>query len=457
MTVVASPALANDSLENHPLEAHFQQLSDRLIAQLDATEALSLELSGEQSQFLRFNNARVRQAGIVTDANLTLRLISDQRTAFASLPCTGDLGRDLPQALDELAYLRQELQQLPVDPYIVLPENKGSSREVYPGELLAPEQAVGEILPAVAGLDFTGIYAAGYQIRANSNSAGQRHWFATESFFLDYSLIAPSEKAVKATLAGRQWEPEQYHAQIQRSQAQLARLDAPVHRVSPGQYRTYLAPAATAELLTMLSWGAISEASLRQGGSALAKLREGEHLSRLFNVRENFSRGSTPRFNELGEVSAQELPLITAGRLINTLISSRTAKEYGLVSNGAGSWEGLRAVELLPGKLAAAEILKQLDTGLYLSNLHYLNWSDLVGGRVTGMTRYACFWVEDGELVAPIQDLRFDESLYRCWGNQLISLTDFQEFTPEIGTYDQRALGGILAPGMLVDGFTFTL
>ena len=31
-------------------------------------------------------------------------------------------------------------------------------------------------------------------------------------------------------------------------------------------------------------------------------------------------------------------------------------------------------------------------------NLHYLNWSDNIGGRITGMTRYACFWVENGEI-----------------------------------------------------------
>jgi predicted Zn-dependent protease len=439
------------------LEAQFNQLSDLLIAKLASDEHLSLELSGEQSQFIRFNRARVRQVGTVADANLTLRLICQDRTAYASLPFTGELEADLTQGLTQLAFLRQEVRQLPVDPYIVLPENKGSSREVYTGELLPAEQAVGVILAAVTDLDFTGIYAAGTQVRANSNSAGQRHWFATESFFLDYSLIAPSEKAVKATLAGRQWQPEQYQTQIQQAKAQLARLDQPVHQVKPGQYRTYFAPAATAELMTMLSWGAISEASLRQGGSALAKLREGELLSPLFNLRESFSQGSTPRFNELGEVAPIELPLITAGELTHTLVSSRTAKEYGLVSNGASAWEGQRAAELLPGKLAASDILQQLDTGLYLSNLHYLNWSDLTGGRVTGMTRYACFWVEQGEIVAPIQDLRFDDSLYRFWGSQLLALTDFQEMIPEIGTYDQRALGGMLAPGMLVQDFTFTL
>ncbi|MEJ1932521.1 metallopeptidase TldD-related protein, partial [Nostoc sp. NIES-2111] len=86
-----------------------------------------------------------------------------------------------------------------------------------------------------------------------------------------------------------------------------------------------------------------------------------------------------------------------------------------------------------------------------------LNWSDRPTGRITGMTRYACFWIENGEIVAPIENLRFDESLYRFWGENLVDLTDFQEFIPEVGSYENRHIGGIMAPGMLVNDFTYTL
>jgi predicted Zn-dependent protease len=109
------------------------------------------------------------------------------------------------------------------------------------------------------------------------------------------------------------------------------------------------------------------------------------------------------------------------------------------------------------GNLAASEIFKALDTGLFLSNLHYLNWSDRPTARITGMTRYACFWVANGEIVAPIENLRFDESLYRCLGEKLVDLTDSQEFLPEVGTYERRSLGGTWTPGLLVDDFTYTL
>jgi predicted Zn-dependent protease len=73
------------------------------------------------------------------------------------------------------------------------------------------------------------------------------------------------------------------------------------------------------------------------------------------------------------------------------------------------------------------------------------------------MTRYACFWVEGGEIVAPIANLRFDESLYRCWGDNLMALTSTLEFIPDVDTYGSRQLGGSWAPGLLIEDFTYTL
>ncbi len=225
-----------------------------------------------------------------------------------------------------------------------------------------------------------------------------------------------------------------------------------------GQYKTYFAPAAVADLLMMLSWGAVSEADIQQGNSALAALaHQDKQLSPAFNLKENFQRGLVPRFNELGEMAAPELSVIEQGILVNTLVNSRTAKEYEKIPNGANGSETLRAPEVSPGNLTPEQIMANLDTGLYVSNLHYLNWSDRPTGRITGMTRYACFWVENGEIMAPIENLRFDESLYRFWGENLVDLTTFQEFIPEVGTYEGRQLGGSLVPGMLVNDFTYTL
>ena len=441
------------------LEKTFNQLVETLLIKKAEDEHFTVRLSSESSQFTRFNSAKVRQTGYVHDGSIQLTLMANQRSSFRQFPFTGNWEIDWELSSTALQELRDELTLLPIDPYLVLPSGNNISREINIGKLLTPEILVPSILEPVANLDFTGMYAGGIVIRGYGDSSGQKHWFVTDSFNLDYSLFMASGQAVKGTFAGSEWNEAAYLAKINDGKQQLEMLSRPVKELPKGQYKTYFAPAAVADLLGMFSWGAISEASIQQGNSALAALsRQEKQLSSKFTLKENFQSGLVPRFNNLGEMAAPELTLIEKGILINSLVNSRTAKEYHKPANGANGSETLRSPEINPGNLAFEKILPSLDTGLYVSNLHYLNWSDRPSGRITGMTRYACFWVENGEIIAPIANLRFDESLYRFWSAEnLIDLTNFQEFIPEVGTYESRQLGGSLVPGMLVKNFTYTL
>ncbi|NEQ98413.1 MAG: TldD/PmbA family protein [Cyanothece sp. SIO2G6] len=440
------------------MEASFQHVVTYLREHLLDGEHFTLELTAEQSQFTRFNRAKVRQTGTVVDGALELTLMAHDRRSFRTFPLTGDHVLNTNRITQALQSLRDELPQLPIDPYLVLPKGSNTSRDIYTGTLLSPDQLPTTLLTPVADLDFTGIYAGGSVMRGYADSEGQLHWFANESFTLDYSVFTPGGQAVKGTVAGRHWDEAAYHAKLKDSRQQLERMNVAPKAIAPGSYRTYLAPAAVAELIGMFSWGGVSEASLQKGDSALSRLRRGEAtLSPQFVLKENFSHGLVPRFNDIGEAAPLSLTLIDQGQLCNSLISARTAKEYGLESNSAAGWEGLRSPEVCPGSLPPSDILNRLDTGLYVSNLHYLNWSDRPTGRITGMTRYACFWVENGKMVAPIKNLRFDDSLYQFLGEQLLALTEQQEFIPEVGSYEQRDIGGIRAPGILVNQFAYTL
>ncbi|MHC5599326.1 MAG: TldD/PmbA family protein [Nostoc sp.] len=440
------------------LEISFNRLIESLLIKKAENEQFTVRLSSEISQFTRFNHAKVRQTGCVADGWIELTLMKDQRNSVRQFPFTGNWQVDWQLAYTALQELRDELILLPIDPYLVLPSGNNTSREIHSGNLLPAEAVVTTVLELVTELDFTGIYAGGVVIKAYGDSSGQKHWFATDSFTLDYSLFSPSGQAVKGIFAGSDWDKSAYVAKISEAKKQLELLARPVKELPRGQYKTYFAPAAVADLLLMLSWGSVSEADIQQGNSSLAALwRQEKQLSTAFNLKENFQRGLVPRFNELGEITAPELPIIQKGYFVNTLVNSRTAKEYQKTANGANGSETLRAPEVSPGNLVFEQIFPSLDTGLYVSNLHYLNWSDRHTGRITGMTRYACFWVENGEIVAPIENLRFDESLYRFWGENLVDFTNFQEFIPEVGTYESRQLGGSLVPGMLVEDFTYTL
>lgn len=446
--------------------ALFDRLADDCFAQCAPGEEVTLSLSAEEQCYLRFNASRVRQSTDLRQRDLAVQFQSRGRRVDLGLSLGGDFTADARALRSLMARAREEADVLPEDAFLVPMENRGHSDRQHPGRLLAPQEAVRVFTEATAGSEFTGLYASGPMLRASRNSKGQSHWFATESFFIDYSLYTVNEagenKAVKECYAGNAWSEERFLAGFGAARERLGQLRRRSVALKPGAYRAYLAPAAARDLAGMMGWGALSYSAWKRGVSAFAQLSEGKAaLSPKLSLRENFALGLAPQFNALGEMAPGELPLIERGELRNLLVGARSAKEYGVPSNGAEDdpfgGEAPRSPEIAGGELDEANALASLDTGVYLGNLHYLNWSDRHSARVTGMTRYACFRVERGEIVAPIRDLRFDESLYRALGGNLMALTREAHVLPETATYFCRNLGGMKAPGMLIDDFRFTL
>ncbi len=440
------------------MEQIFNKISDRIYSDLKKGEQLTLSLKGVNSQFIRINNAKVRQTGIVNNVDLAFDFIYDNRNCQGQVTLSGEFETDYKRAVDELNRLRAEIVQLPIDPFIVQPKNTGSTRESKQSKGLSAEKAIDALLPVMAGVDLVGIWASGPIFSGSSNSAGQKHWFETDTYSLDFSLVNKDHKMVKGTFAGSDWDQAKYESYIKDAKIKLELMNKKPVKMKPGKYRTWFESQAVSNFLAMFSWLGIGEANIRQGHSAFIKMRNGDKkLSPLFSLNEDFRSGLVPRFNNRGEIAPELLSIIDKGNLVNTMVSSRTAKEYNIKSNNASGEEVLRAPKMAVGSLSDENVLKELGTGLFLSNLHYLNWSDNIGGRITGLTRYACFWVEKGEIVGPIETMRFDDTIYNLFGDNLEAVGDNVKINPEVETYDGRQYGNITCPGMLVKEFELTL
>ncbi len=73
------------------------------------------------------------------------------------------------------------------------------------------------------------------------------------------------------------------------------------------------------------------------------------------------------------------------------------------------------------------------------------------------MTRVATFWVEKGAIQAPLNVMRFDETLYRMFGEKLVGLTTERDLIFYSSTYGGRSTSSSRVPGALIEDFTFTL
>ncbi|WMI99527.1 TldD/PmbA family protein [Pseudomonas chlororaphis subsp. aurantiaca] len=420
-------------------------------------EQFTLSYAAESSQFIRFNHAKVRQAGQVQQASLGFKLIDGGRHADLSITLSGDPQVDIQRLAEGLQQLRETLPLLPQDPYLLLNSDAWNTHNVQEHPLPSSEQVVAEIGQAAAGLDLVGFYAAGPISRGFASSSGAFGWHQANSFNFDFSLFHENGQAVKASYAGHEWSSQGFAQRFQQAREQLAFLGRPLRTLAPGQYRAYLAPAALEEIMGMLSWGGFSAQSIASKHSPLQKLYAGDaSLSPLVSLDEQVTGSLSPAFSDEG-YPRSDLSLIAGGVAQGQLINSRSAAEYSLATNGAGSGEYPSALNMAPGQLSQQDILQQLGTGLYISNLWYLNYSDQPAARLTGMTRFATFWVENGEIQAPVSTMRFDDSVYSLLGSHLEGLTQERELLLSASTYSQRQTASAQLPGALVSRLTLTL
>jgi predicted Zn-dependent protease len=438
------------------MKEQFYGLAARLEKAIGAGETLLSNLAAERSDFVRFNKALVRQAGSVEQSYLSLRLVRGGRQASASIALAGNED-DLAPASSTLGRLRDALKDLPADPWLLINEKPQSSSTERHGTVLPAQEVVEQALRCAKGRDLVGFYAGGTIYRGFANSLGQRNWHEVDSFNFDWSIYRQADQAVKTSYAGFGWSPVEFAARMQRAAEQVELLALPVRKIEPGEYRAYLSPRALVDIVGLLSWGGFSARARQTKQSPLLRMQEGRTLAPQVTLTENIGEGVAPSFQSEGFVKPAAVPLIQGGKLGEPLISPRSAKEYGLATNGASGDESPQSLDVAPGGLEEGKVLEALGTGLYISNLWYLNFSDRPAGRITGMTRFATFWVENGRIAAPVTPMRFDDSIYRILGESLVDLTRERELLPDPSTYGERQTSSARLPGALLSALRFTL
>ena len=180
-------------------------------------------------------------------------------------------------------------------------------------------------------------------------------------------------------------------------------------------------------------------------------------MAEAVTITENTAEGVAANFQGAGYIRPDHVTLVERGQFANCLVSPRSAKEFGVETNGASGGEAPESVDLAAGSMPTAESLARLKNGIYVGNVHYLNYSDQSACRTTGMTRFATFLVEDGEIQAPLNVMRFDETMYRVLGENLSELTAEREMILDPSTYHGRSTSSARMPGALVEDFAFTL
>ena len=440
------------------MKSYFKKVSEYLFNNLESNEILILNFDAEQTDFVRFNHAKIRQAGNVDQATLTLSLVHKKKSLNSVIRLSLDYQKDSVLLLRTLYYLRREIPELPQDPYLMYERNLNSFDRETKNKSLDSFNITDSILQGCHSLDMVGILSTGAIMKGFSNSLGQFNWHESQSFNFDWSMYTDTGKAIKQNYSDQVWDQNIFSSLLDESKQKLQVIDNKEQTIQPGEYRVYLSPSALNEIVDMLSWGGFSYKANKIGSSPLHLMMKGEKkLNKIVSFTEDLTNGISPKFHSDGFIKPDTTELIINGEYKSSLISPRSALEYSVNHNAAEYYESPVSINLKEGAISNDNILATLKDGIYISNLWYLNFSDLNNGRITGLTRFGCFKVSNGEYQGPINTMRFDETVYNIFGDKLIGLTNNKQLLIDSSTYEERSTHSSTIPGAIVEDFKMTL
>ena len=315
---------------------YFYSLADDIDKQLKADEVFTCLFQGEDSNFTRLNKNQIRHAGHVKQLELTLDIIQGRRHAGAQFSLSGRPDHDRRLITYFIETLRARRNHLEDDPYLLFATEVYNTDDSRPNRLPDARTAIPEIIEVASELDLVGIWASGQQYQGFANSLGQRNWYSTHSFNFDWSCYLTGDKAVKSNYAGTEWDTGLFQHTIDEIRLQLNSLNKPSRSVSPGHYRTYLAPAALHEIVSMMSWGGFGLKSHRTQQTPLIKMvQDGRRLDSRVTIVENHAEGLAAGFTPSGFIKPPQVDLIVAGNYHDCLVSPRSSREYGEPVNAA--------------------------------------------------------------------------------------------------------------------------
>jgi PmbA protein len=426
----------------------------------DQTEAL---LMTEDSSLTRFTPASVHQHVAERNQTLILRVVVGKQVAVATtnllqpsslrttLEKAVSLARFIPPNPDFVSLPR------PRPPREARTFHENISR-LTPGEKV---KSIREILGRgkEKGASVSGAFSHGVVEVTVLNSLGVEVFQKYSDLFLH--LIAQNDHGSGyASVVTR--DPDLLRVE---SLAHAALSKIPKERpieIPPGEYEVILEPEAVHEFLVFMGYLGFHALAVQEGRSFM-----GEHIGeKLLDEKVTiYDDGLDPHglpvpFDFEG-VPKQKVVFFDKGVARNITYDSLTAGREKKESTGHAltppNTEGPVPINLFMGggNSSPGEMIRSVRKGIYVTRFHYTNVVEPMKAVLTGMTRDGTFWIEDGEIRNPIQNLRFTESILKAF-SRVKAVSKERKICSTGSVYGRRFITGTVAPAVQIEGFNFS-
>ncbi|MGH9377317.1 MAG: TldD/PmbA family protein [Terriglobia bacterium] len=399
-----------------------RQLADELFGKVlkySCAEETEASITGTSYSLTRFANNAIHQNVSEEDLNISVRAVSDHRTARASTNKTDDDSiRETCEAALELARLQ------PPDPEMLPLPGPQTYRVVnrldQETAQLSPQvraETVRQVIDRAEKdhLTAAGVFSSGSSAQALYNSRGISAFH--EESVSEFSVTMLGETSSGwAKRTGQQGRTLGVDELADRA-ARKALSSREPREVPAGKYTVILEPSAVMDLLGffLLDFGGLAVDEQRScfTGRVGAKVM-GENIQIHDDVYHPSQSGAP--FDGEG-VPRQRVTLVENGVVKNLVYCRQTAQKMKTQPTGHGfplpNEYGEAPLNLVfeGGHHSEEEMIRSTTRGLLVTRFWYIREVDPYTKILTGMTRDGTFLIEDGELKYGVKNFRFNQSL----------------------------------------------
>jgi predicted Zn-dependent protease len=442
-------------------------LTDKILSFAKADETRVNIQSGFQGN-TRFAGGQVTTSGNVYDTSITIQSTVGKRRASATTNITDDASLrrtvDLAERLAKLSPEDPELMpELGPQAYMNIQNLFNSTANLTPEARVAAANAViaaGETAWKDAKAPGA-LFVAGFL-----NSQAGANVVATNKGLFAYqrsSNVSLSNTARTPEGTGSGWASSNSRdwtkldpGYLGRKAAQKAVSSRAPVAIEPGFYTVVLEPAAASQLVGQVG-GALDARAAEEGRNGFGQRGGGTRLGqKIFDERVTFYTDpadpnvlSDP-FNAEGMAASRNV-WIENGVLKQLQYSRFWAQKKGVQANsgggggrgGGGGGGGGGGVRMRHGTKTLDELIAGCRRGVLCTHFFYTNVLDPRSMLLTGITRDGTFLIENGRVVRPVKNFRFNQSVM-----QMLNSIE------EIGKPDPTESGSP-APPMRVSDFNF--
>lgn len=407
-----------------------------------------------ETDFLRFYRSEVNYNISKQARSLGATVYKGKRnyTFYVSDPDEQKLQSNIAKAL-------AVIDRLPEDPDFVDIEDNldkaGEADKINNIEKVSLDKKI-EILDQVSravepsGFKIFGTFICNYETDYIVNSNGVNKRMCSTPIMLDLKAVSDKNEVTVIESFGSEdisaFDIDSYIAQIK---AKVQTATKEIIDVEPDHYEVILAPRCIGEFFAYLVWGGMTAAVYDRKMSFFEDKLDQQVFPEHISLTDNPAYPGIINFeyNSEGHIY-RKLKLIEKGIFRNFLVDNYYAHKTGLKKNGAEA----NCLVMEPGDQDLASLIKGIKRGLYISNLHYMNFINRKETSVTGLTRDGTFLIEDGELKKVVNNLRYTVKITDVINN-IAAIENKLSLVPASENYGEFGITSHAMPHVKVKAF----